>query len=456
MNQEKIILKNLIQNEEFVRLTIPYLQEEYFSDLSEKTIFCLIRDYYLKYKKRPTSTELELEAENLQIKKDQLEKIHKDINEISNHKDLTNYDWLVDTTEKFCRDKAVYNAILNSIKILEGKDKTNLPGQIPDMLSQALAVSFDTNLGHNYTEDYEKQYEYYNQVENRLPCDIEKLNIITNGGIPTKTLSILLAGVHVGKTLSMCHLASSYLQMGKNVLYITLEVSQEEIVRRIDANILNIDISQVDKISKEEYLRYHQNLKKKGCGKLMIREYPTSRANALHFENLMDELELKEGFVPDVVFIDYLNLCTSIRYAKGGAGMYEYVMSIGQELRGLAVQRNTRIISATQLNRQGFNSSEPDLTNTAESFGLPAIADFMVALVTNENLEKLNQLLVIQLKNRFGSKNKWSKFLMGVDRSRMKWYDIQEEVAESEIKPSPIVSSDRLDKFREKSKGLKI
>lgn len=425
MNLEKIILSNLIRNEDYYKRVLPYLKDDYFSDFADLHIWQRINDYILRYGKTPQPSELENELTTLEYPTAEIYKRTLDkFQEIKNYNDVNNLDWLLDKTEKFCQEKAIYGAMLASMRIIEGKDKKRQPGNIPEILTEALAISFDPDIGHDYLEDYEEQFSYYHRVDNKIPFDVDVLNQITNGGLPEKTLSVALAGVHVGKTMLMCHLAAASLAQGHDVLYITLEMSQEQIAKRIDANLLNVSLEELDKIPINEYQKRIEKLKSKTNGKLIIKEYPTTAASTMHFRALLDELKLKKNFHPQIVFVDYINLCASARYKHGGAGMYEYIKAVAEELRGLAVSYKTRVFTATQVNREGFKSSEPDMTNTAESFGLPATADFMFSMMVNEALLQQNQVLFIQLKNRFGDKNKKPKFLVGVDRPMSRFFDL--------------------------------
>lgn len=425
MNLERVILKGLLENENFCRAVLPYIKDEYFHNPSERIVFQTARNYILKYNTSPSLTELTLDVETQpNLNQNTFTECKKVLVDLGSNAVNTQYQWLMDNTEKFCRERAIYNAMVTAMQILEGKEKTLAPNSIPDLLSEALAITFNPHIGHSYLDDFEEQYEYYHQPETRIPFDLEILNNITGGGIPLATLTVLLAGVHVGKTLTMGHLAAGFLTQGKNVLYITLEMGEKEIVKRIDANLLNISIQELDKLPKDQYLNLANVVRSKTNGKLVVHEFPTATANAAHFKALIGDLKLKKGFHPDVVFIDYINLCTSVRYKAGGAGMYEYVQSIAQELRGLAGLMKTRVITATQVNREGFKSADPDMTNTAESFGLPAVADFMLALVATEQLKAMNQLLMIQLKNRFGDVNTNTRFTVGIDRPKMRLFDI--------------------------------
>lgn len=370
----------------------------------------------------------------------------------------TNMDWLVDSTEKFCQEKAIYNAITESLEIMNGKGKLT-KGAIPSLLSDALSISFDPNVGHDYFDNAENRYEYYHRVQEKLPFDLEFLNKITKSGVPRKTLNVIMAGVGVGKSLFLCHLSAAYLNQGKNVLYITLELAEEEVAKRIDANLLNLTIDDLLVLPKDLYDKRVSNLRQKTDGKLIIKEYPTTTASTNHFKSLLNELNLKRSFVPDVILIDYINICASARVKPGVANSYTYIKAIAEELRGLAVEYNVPIWTATQLTRGGYGSSDPDMTDTAESFGLPATADLFLAAITNENLEQLNQLMFKQLKNRYNDPSLNKRFIIGVDRSRMKLYDVEQSAQdivdsgqEEEVPKPKFGNNPKNNKF----KGLKV
>ena len=417
---ERLILSHLIHNENFTRKVVPYVKSEYFEDSSEKIVFKLIQEYILKHNDLPTK-------QSLLIDLDQLEGIHEtEYSKSNDSKDIT--PWLLEQSETFCQDKAIYNAVVNAIAILEGNEKTHLSkGAIPTVLSDALAVSFDPHVGHDFIDDAEDRFDFYHRVEEKLEFDLELFNKITKGGLPKKTLNICLAGTGVGKSLFMCHQAASCLSINKNVLYITMEMAEERIAERIDANLLDIPMSQLEEIPRDMYKKKIDKLKGKTNGKIIIKEYPTASAGAMHFKNLLGELSLKRNFVPDIIFIDYLNICTSSRI-KAGANVnsYTYIKSIAEELRGLAVEYNVPIMSATQTTRSGFTSTDIGLEDTSESFGLPATADFMFALISSEEMEELNQMLVKQLKNRYNDPTSYRKFIIGVDRSKMRLYDVDQ------------------------------
>ena len=461
---EQTILKNLIYNEEFTRKVLPFIKPEYFSDQTEKIVFKEIFDFVDKYKTLPSHEALVInftEAKNLtepQVK-DSIELL----NEIKQTKDETvELKWLSEHTEKFCQDKAIYNAIMESVSILDDKNGKKSKGEIPQLLADALGVSFDSNVGHDYIQDSDDRYDFYHRVESRIKFDLDIFNKITKGGLPFKTLNIALAGTGVGKSLFMCHCAAGALSQGSNVLYITLEMAEEKIAERIDANLLNITMDELHTISKEDYERKFSALKNKVQGKLIIKEYPTASASTLHFRALLNELALKKNFRPDIIFIDYLNICASSRIRPGGnVNSYTYIKSIAEELRGLAVEFNLPVVSATQTTRSGYSNSDVDLTDTSESFGLPATADFMFALITNEELEELGQIMVKQLKNRYSDPNYYKRFVVGVDRSKMRLYDTeqsaQDDIIDSGQPDEPINTfGNRESKFNKNFQGLKV
>ena len=427
---ERLILSHLIHNENFTRKVVPYVKSEYFEDSSEKIVFKLIQEYILKHNDLPTKQSLLIDLDQLEgIHETEYSKSNEIINTLdkpSDSKDIT--PWLLEQSETFCQDKAIYNAVVNAIAILEGNEKTHLSkGAIPTVLSDALAVSFDPHVGHDFIDDAEDRFDFYHRVEEKLEFDLELFNKITKGGLPKKTLNICLAGTGVGKSLFMCHQAASCLSINKNVLYITLEMAEERIAERIDANLLDIPMDQLEEIPRDMYKKKIDKLKGKTNGKIIIKEYPTASASALHFKNLLGELNLKRNFVPDIIFIDYLNICTSSRIRAGAnVNSYTYIKSIAEELRGLAVEHNVPIMSATQTTRTGFTSTDIGLEDTSESFGLPATADFMFALISSEEMEELNQMLVKQLKNRYNDPTSYRKFIIGVDRSKMRLYDVDQ------------------------------
>jgi len=432
MKLEQTILRNLIQNEDYLRKALPFLKDEYFTDRSEKVIYDEILSFTNAYNSTPSVEAITLAIkERRNLTNEEVEKCETYLQEIeqsSKTEQKTDNNWLIDKTEKFCQEKAIYNAVLNSISILDGKDKTNDKGAIPKILSDALAVSFDNSVGHDYLEDSDGRYEFYHRTEERIPFDLDYFNKITKGGLPKKTLNIALAGTGVGKSLFMCHVAAGAMSQGKNVLYITMEMAEEKIAERIDANLLNVSIDDLIQLPKDLYDKKVKRVKEMTTGKLIIKEYPTASASAVHFRTLLNELNLKKSFVPDIIFIDYLNICCSSRI-KAGANInsYTYVKSIAEELRGLAVEFGVPVVSATQTTRSGFTSSDPGLEDTSESFGLPATADLMFALISSEELEALGQIMVKQLKNRYSDPSKFKRFVLGVDRSKMKLYDVEQD-----------------------------
>jgi len=427
---EFLILRNLLHNEEYVRKVIPFIKADYFEDRNQKIVFEEIIKFVQEYNQPATKEVLCIETEKRQdITDDGFKEITQLI--INLEEQPTEFDWLVDTTEKWCRDRAIYLALMESIHIADGKDEEKNRDSIPTILSEALSVSFDTHIGHDYLIDYEKRYESYHRKEDKIEFDLEFFNKITKGGLPNKTLNIALAGTGVGKSLFMCHVASSALLQGKNVLYITLEMAEEKIAERIDANLLNIPIQDITDLPKTMYESKVTNLAQKTQGTLIIKEYPTAAAHSGHFKALLQELALKKSFRPDIIFIDYLNICASSRYrANANVNSYSYIKAIAEELRGLAVEANLPIVSATQTTRSGFASSDVDLTDTSESFGLPATADLMFALISTEELEGLNQILVKQLKNRYNDPTIFKRFVVGIDRAKMRLYDCEQSAQE--------------------------
>jgi len=429
---EFLILRNLLYNEQYTRKVIPFIKAEYFEDVNQKIVFEEILNFIQEYNQLATKEVLCIEIEN---RKDINETSFNEIIHLINHLDdvPVEFEWLVNTTEKWCRDRAIYLALMEAIQVADGKDQKKNRDSIPSILQDALAVSFDTHIGHDYLEDYEQRYESYHRKEEKIEFDLEYFNKITKGGLPNKTLNIALAGTGVGKSLFMCHVASSVLLQGRNVLYITLEMAEERIAERIDANLLNVPIQDIGELPKSTFETKVNNLAKKTQGTLIIKEYPTASAHAGHFKSLLNELALKKSFRPDIIFIDYLNICSSSRF-RGGSNVNSYtlVKSIAEELRGLAVEFNVPIVSATQTTRSGFGSSDVELTDTSESFGLPATADLMFALISTEELEELGQILVKQLKNRYAATDKYRRFVLGIDRSKMRLFDV-EQSAQNDI-----------------------
>ena len=429
---ERTTLTHLIHNENYCRKVLPFIKSEYFSNRSERVVFEEINKFLEKYNSLPTKETLTIGIDN---RKDINDEEYKKIVEVITSLDKTEVDlnWLHDETEKFCKDKAIYNAVLDGIKIIDGKDKNRTPEAIPSILSEALGVAFDLSVGHDYVEDGLNRYEFYHKKEEKIEFDLDYFNKITKGGLPQKTLNIALAGTGVGKSLFMCHMAASTLMQGKNVLYITLEMAEERIAERIDANLMNVTIDDLHTLPKKMFENYLTKIQKKTNGKLIVKEYPTASAHVGNFRSLIKELALKRSFKPDIIFIDYLNICASSRF-KGNAnvGSYFYIKAIAEELRGLAVETNVPIMSATQTTRSGFVSSDIGLEDTSESFGLPATADLMFALISTEELEDLNQICVKQLKNRYNDPTINKRFILGIDRAKMRLYDV-EQVAQKDI-----------------------
>jgi archaellum biogenesis ATPase FlaH len=451
---ETTILKNLIFNEDYTRKIIPFLKLEYFTDSTEKILFTEINEHIQQFKHLPTYESLIINfTESRKLTEEQVRNTIEMVREINVDKEEpTDIDWLIKQTEKFCQDKAIYNAIMKSVKILDDKENRDGKGAIPKMLSDALGVSFDNSVGHDYIDDSDSRYDFYHRHETKIPFDLDLFNKITKGGLPKKTLNIALAGTGVGKSLFMCHVAGSCLSQGLNVLYITMEMAEERIAERIDANLLNIDIADLNSISKQDYDRKFSALKVNTHGKLIIKEYPTAAASALHFRALLNELQLKKSFKPDIIFIDYLNICASARIKPGAnVNSYSYIKAIAEELRGLAVEFEVPIVSATQTTRSGFTSSDPGLEDTSESFGLPATADFMFALISTEELQQLNQILIKQLKNRYNDPNYFKRFVVGIDRAKMKLYDV-EQSAQDDLVDSGQVDDKPLNTFGDRER----
>jgi replicative DNA helicase len=421
---EEITLSKLILNDTYTRKVLPFIKDEYFDTTSHKVLFSTLTEYVNKYETTPEPNALKIEVEK---RRDISEEIYREVESFIDNLDRDQYneDWLVETTEKWCKERAIYLALMESVKIADGQDKTRTKDAIPSIMSEALGVCFDESVGHDYIQDSDDRYDFYHKKEEKIPFDIEYLNKITKGGLPNKTLNIALAGTGVGKSLFMCHLAGSVLLQGRNVLYITMEMAEEKIAERIDANLLDIPIQQLTSplLTKEKYSTKLLELTKKTQGKLVIKEYPTASAHVGHFKALLNELSMKKGFSPDIIFVDYLNICASARYKGTIVNSYTYVKAIAEELRGLAVEFNLPIVSATQTTRAGFGSSDPDLTDTSESFGLPATADLMLALISNEEMEELGQIMIKQLKNRYNDPTMYKRFVVGIDRAKMRLYD---------------------------------
>ena len=425
MSLELTILSNLINSEKYIRKVLPFLKMDYFQERSHKIIFLEIHEYVNQYDSLPSLNAIAIECqERTDLNEDQFKEILEVLNVLSD--DTADYDWLVDTTEKWCQERAIYLSLMESVKIADGQDTKRDKGAIPSILSEALGVSFDQHVGHDYVLDAEQRYEFYHRKEDKIPFDLDFFNKITKGGLPNKTLNIALAGTGVGKSLFMCHVAASALLQGKNVLYITLEMAEEKIAERIDANLLNIPIQKLTDLPKVMFDKKIKTLSKKTQGKLIIKEYPTASAHVGHFKSLVSDLALKRSIKPDIIFVDYLNICASQRYKGSIVNSYTYVKAIAEELRGFACECNVPIISATQTTRAGYGGSDVDLTDTSESFGLPATADLMFALISTEELEGMNQIMVKQLKNRYNDLSRNKRFCVGIDRSKMKLYDVEE------------------------------
>ena len=438
---ENSILAHLVHDEEYGRKVIPFLKDDYFEDYQDKVVFKLITEYVIKYNSFPSKEALAIDLSNKDGINEETFKQAKEL--IANLKvdTDTEREWLVDQTEKFCQDKAIYNAIMASIQILNNKTGVNAKGSLPQILSDALAVSFDTHIGHDFLEDSASRYEYYHTKESKLPFDLDFFNKITQGGLPRKTLNIALAGTGVGKSLFMCHCAAGNLVQGRNVLYITLEMAEEKIAERIDANLLDTPVDQLALLPKEVYEKKVERIRSNTAGKLIVKEYPTACAGSANFRHLLNELKLKKNFIPEIIYIDYLNICMSSRIKHGAnVNSYTLIKAIAEELRGLAVEFNVPIVSATQTTRSGYSSSDVGLEDTSESFGLPATADFMFALISTEELQDLNQIMVKQLKNRYSDPGFNRRFVLGVDRSKMRLYDV-EQSAQRDLLDGPVMDN---------------
>jgi len=446
---EKTILRNLVHDEQYMRRVFPFIKDEYFSDATDRAVFGCIRKFIDDYNSTPTNEALEIALQNTSLNEDRYKQAAELVRSLTETE--TNQRWLDAETERWCRERAIYNAILKSIEIIDGKDKNHTTDALPSMLQEALGVAFDNSVGHDYIGDAEQRFEFYHRVESRIPFDLDMMNKITKGGMPNKTLNVVLAGTGVGKSLFMCHVAAAALSMGKNVLYITMEMAEERIAERIDANLMNIPVDQLHDLPKQMFDNRINRIKDKTEGRLIIKEYPTAGAHAGHFKSLLNELSLKQTFRPDVIMIDYLNICSSSRLkASAAVNSYTLVKSIAEELRGLAVEYDVPILTATQTTRGGYGNTDVELTDTSESFGLPATADLMFALISTEELEALNQILVKQLKNRYNDPTANRKFVIGVDRAKMKLYDVEER-AQRDIIDS---GQDESDEFKPVNRKL--
>ncbi len=444
---EDLIFSNLIFNEGYGRKVIPFLVHDYFSSRIDKEIFKAITGYVDRFNSFPNQVALSIELENARtLSQDEFVQAKQKIDTYCDQQN--DVDWLVDQTEKFCKDRAIYNAISESIKILDDKSGKTNPNSIPSLLEQALSVSFDTQIGHDFFDDVDQRYDFYHKKEERIPFDIDFLNKISKGGLPRKTLNVALAGTGVGKSLFMCHCAAANIVQGKNVLYITMEMAEERIAERIDANLMNVTVDDLALLPRDAFEKKIQRVKEKTVGKLIIKEYPTSSAGAANFRHLLNELSLKKKFKPDIIYIDYLNICASSRLKQSAnVNSYTYVKAIAEEIRGLAVEFNVPIVSATQTNRAGYSSSDVGLENTSESFGLPATVDMMFAIISSEELEDLNQLMFKQLKNRYADPSKFRKFVVGVDRAKMKLYDVEQSAQDDLMPDTALFDKDTNRKF---------
>ena len=430
MNLEVTILSNLLYTERYARKVLPFLKVDYFTAREHKIIFLEIHEYISQYDALPSLNAIGIECqERNDLNEEQFKNVIQVLNVLSD--DSTDYDWLIDTTEKWCQERAIYLSLMESVKIADGQDTKRDKGAIPSILSEALGVSFDQNIGHDYMTNAEERFDFYHRKEDKIPFDLEFFNKITKGGLTNKSLNVALAGTGVGKSLFMCHVAAATLLQGKNVLYITCEMAEEKIAERIDANLLNVPIQKLVDMPKSMFQNKIKNLGKKTQGKLIIKEYPTASAHVGHFRSLLSDLSLKKSFRPDIIFVDYLNICASERYRQGGTiNSYSYIKSIAEELRGLACEAKVPIVSATQTTRSGYGSTDVDLTDTSESFGLPATADLMFALISTEELEGMNQIMVKQLKNRYNDPTMNKRFCVGIDRAKMRLYDVEESAQE--------------------------
>tara|TARA_B100001250_G_scaffold404322_1_gene420111 strand:+ start:1654 stop:3030 length:1377 start_codon:yes stop_codon:yes gene_type:complete len=450
------ILQNLIHDEKYTRQVIPFIQPDYFEDRSDKVVFEEVSNFLDKYDKLPTKEALHIEVQKrVDITEDEFSKIEQLVSSLS--ESGSDSQWVLDTTESWCKERAIYLALMKSIQIADGQDDKRQPDAIPSILSEALAVGFDQHVGHDYLADSEDRYAYYHKVERKIPFDLDYFNKITSGGLSDKTLNIALAGTGVGKSLFMCHVAASVLTQGKNVLYITLEMAEEKIAERIDANLLDVNIRDIQELPKQVFDKKINKIGSKTKGKLIVKEYPTASAHAGHFKALLQELKLKKSFKPDIIFIDYLNICASSRY-RGAVNVnsYSYVKAIAEELRGLAVEASVPLFSATQTTRSGFASSDPNLTDTSESFGLPATADLMFALVSTEDMENLNQIMVKQLKNRYNDPTMNKRFVVGIDRAKMRLYDVEQSAQEDIVDESTLVEYNQKEEKKAKFNDFKF
>jgi replicative DNA helicase len=442
MTIETNILSQLINSESYARKVLPFLKEEYFQTVTDRLLVTKIKQYMDKYNVPPSKEALIIELDNEELREVDYNESVSQVERMTVDED-TNEQWLIDKTEQFCQEKAVYNAIMESIHIIDGKSKDKTKQAIPQVLSEALAVSFDNHIGHDFIEDYQQRFDFYHHKEERVPFDLDYMNRITKGGLPRKSLNIILAGTGVGKSLAMCHFAASNMMEGKNVLYITMEMAEEKIAERIDANLLNVKVDELVNLPKDMYDKKIDDLRQRTPGRLIIKEYPTASAHSGHFRHLINELKMKRNFAPDIIYIDYLNICSSSRTkAIGGTiNSYTFIKAIAEELRGLAVEKNVPIVSATQTTRSGFNNSDLGLEDTSESFGLPATADFMFAIINSDEMEQLGQLMVKQLKNRYNDPTLFKRFVIGVDRAKMRLYDVEQNAQQDIVDDGPVMDN---------------
>jgi len=447
MTIETNILSQLINSESYARKVLPFLKEEYFQTVTDRLLVTKIKQYMDKYNVPPSKEALIIELDNEELREVDYNESVSQVERMTVDED-TNEQWLIDKTEQFCQEKAVYNAIMESIHIIDGKSKDKTKQAIPQVLSEALAVSFDNHIGHDFIEDYQQRFDFYHHKEERIPFDLDYMNRITKGGLPRKSLNIILAGTGVGKSLAMCHFAASNMMEGKNVLYITMEMAEEKIAERIDANLLNVKVDELVNLPKDMYDKKIDDLRQRTPGRLIIKEYPTASAHSGHFRHLINELKIKRNFTPDIIYIDYLNICSSSRTkAIGGTiNSYTYVKAIAEELRGLAVEKNVPIVSATQTTRSGFSNSDLGLEDTSESFGLPATADFMFAIINSDEMEQLGQLMVKQLKNRYNDPTLFKRFVIGVDRAKMRLYDVEQTAQTDIVDDGPVMDNTEVGK----------
>ena len=451
-----MILRNFFTNEKYMRRVVPFMDPAYFEGMN-RGLFVEFARYVAQYNGIPSLESFKISiADSEVLSEEHLQHAFDILPDLFIKDEDTELDWLMDKTEKFCQDRALFNAVMESISIIDGKHQSLSKNALPDILTKALSVTFDNSIGHDYLNDAEQRFDFYHEVQERVPFDLEYLNKITKGGLPNKSLNVILAGTGVGKSLFMCHCASAALAEGKNVLYLTMEMAEERIAERIDANLLDTSLDQIERLSKDVFVGKVENIRAKTQGKLIIKEYPTGQAHTGHFRALLNELKMKKKFVPDIVYIDYLNICSSsrIKGLSGGVNTYSLIKSIAEEMRGLAVEFNLPIMTATQTTRSGFGNSDPGLEDTSESFGLPATADLMLALISNDELQAINQILVKQLKNRYNDPSVYKRFVVGVDRSKMKLYDVED--AEKSLVDDSIPSADTGPMFDKTTAGKKI